>query len=133
MTKKILVVCELNIARSITTEFVLNRHIKEKNLDLKVESVGLFTRKLERNSLENIIYFMKKYIPFLPMKKITKKKAQEAYQILAMKEYMVTILEKDYNINPEKVLCLNIHEKHWRPYSQELIKIIEEKIELIFS
>ena len=132
MTKKILIVCELNVARSKTTEFILNRHIKEKDLDLKVESVGLFTRKLERNSLENMIYFMKIYIPLLPMKKITKEKTQEADKILAMKKYMVNILEKEYNANPKKILCLNIHEKNWCPYSPKLIKIIEAKIELIF-
>jgi protein-tyrosine-phosphatase len=130
--KKILIVCELNFARSSTTEFIINRYSKKHSLEIEVESAGLFTKKLKRNPIESICYFLKKYIPFIPMKKVTKENVHRADKIIVMKEYMTTILKKQYDADPAKIINLNISEKYWFPYTPNLIKIIERKIDSTF-
>lgn len=119
----VLVVCELNFARSVTTAFLLKRKSKKENLNLKVESAGFFTKKLKRNPLEDIIYFSKKYISFIPKKEITKKKARWADRIIVMEQYMADILKNEYDAEEEKIICFDISPRHWFPY-----KLVDKKL-----
>ncbi len=129
---KILVICELNFARSATAEFIINRYAKKHSLEIEVESAGLFTKKLKRNSIEKVCYFLKKYVPLVPMKKVTKYQVKKADKIIVMKEYMAETLKEKYDADPEKITNLNIHEKNWFPYTPKLMKKLEEKISFIF-
>ena len=119
----VLVVCELNFARSIITAFLLKRKAKKENLGLKVGSAGFFTKKLKRDPLENIIYLSKEYLPFIPKNEINSEKVCWADKIIVMEQYMVHILKKEYGVGTDKIICFDISPRNWLPY-----KIIEKKL-----
>ena len=123
--RNILVVCELNFARSITAEYVLKRKAKEKNLEINVESAGLFTKEINRNLFEKLVYYSRH---FFPRKEMTRKKADNADIILVMNDYMVKRITKDYNQPEEKIICLNIPKDYGCPYTPSLIKLIEDRL-----
>ena len=123
--KNILVVCELNFARSITAEHVLKRKAKKENLDIKVESAGLFTKGIDRNLFEKFLYYSR-YL--LPRKELTRERADNADIILVMNDYMVKRVIKDYNQPEEKIICLGIPKDYGCPYTPSLIKLIENRL-----
>jgi predicted protein tyrosine phosphatase len=129
--KTVLVVCELNFARSVAAEHLLKRRSKKENLDLKIESTGFFTRKIKRNRLEDVLYFTKKYLPFVPKNEINKEKVEWADKIIVMEQYMVDILKKEYGLDEEKIICLDIPPRYWFPYDPKLIRILDKKLKEI--
>lgn len=60
---KILIICDLNFARSVTAAYILRKRAKEKGLCDKIETIGLFNKK-KRSYLENICYYIKNIYPY---------------------------------------------------------------------
>ena len=128
--RNILVVCELNFARSITAEYLLKQKARKENLDIKVESAGLFTKEIDRNLFEKLVYYSRH---FFPRKEMTKEKADNADIILVMNDYMVKRITKDYNQPEEKIICLNIPKDYGCPYTPSLIKLIKKRLNDLHS
>src|SRR3989338_7921324 len=124
--KNILVVCELNFARSITAKHVLKRKAKEKNLEINVESAGLFTKEINRNLFEKFIYYSRR---LFPRKEMTREKADLADIILVMNDYMAEKITEDYEQSRNKIVCLDIPRSYGCPYTSNLIKLIENRLE----
>jgi len=125
---KILIVCDLNFARSITTAYVLNKKVREKGLDMTIETAGLFDSKKKRNHLENICYYIKKYVPLFKTHKLTKEKVNDADIIYVMNNEMKEEIVHKYKYPEAKVYNLNISSRYWFPYTPRLIKRIEESL-----
>ncbi|MCL6500690.1 MAG: hypothetical protein K6T16_01500 [Candidatus Pacearchaeota archaeon] len=125
---KILVICDLNFARSITTAYVLKKKAREKGLDMAIETAGFFDNKKKRNHLENICYYIKNYIPLFNTRKLTKEKVGGADIIYVMTPEMRAEIIKKYNYPESKIYTLNISKRYWFPYTPRLIKRIEEAL-----
>ena len=125
---KVLVVCDLNFARSITTAFVLRRQAKERWLDLDIETAGLLNNKKKRNHLENICYYLKKYVPLLNNNKLTKKKTNNADIIYVMNNEMKEEIAYKYKYPEAKIYNLSISSRYWFPYTRNLIRAVEEAL-----
>ncbi len=125
---KVLVVCDLNFARSITTAFVLRRQAREQGLELDIETAGLLNNKKKRNHLENVCYYLKKYIPLLNNNKLTKEKADKADIIYVMNDEMKQGIADKYKYPEAKIYNLDISSRHWFPYTRNLIRAIEESL-----
>lgn len=125
---EVLVVCDLNFARSITAAFVLKKQARERGLDIKIETAGLFNNKRKRNMLENFCYYLKRYVPLFHKSQLTKAKTENADIIYVMDEEMKKEIAKKYNYPEVKIYNLNISSRYWFPYTKNLIKEIEESI-----
>ena len=125
---KVLVVCDLNFARSITTAFVLKRQAKERGLEMDIETAGLFNNKRKRNTLENFCYYLKKYVPLFHNNKLTKNKAKNADIIYVMNEEMKKEIVEKYQYSGAKIYNLHVSSRHWFPYTKNLIREIEEAL-----
>src|SRR3989344_5484493 len=125
--KHILTVCELNFARSITTEYLLKKRAEKENLEIIVESAGLFSKAVKRDIFENFFYYLT-YLPYLSNKRLSKEKADKADLILVMDWYMITEMINKYKQAEEKLICLDVPRTYRIPYSPKLINLIEERL-----
>lgn len=121
----VLFVCKNGLARSITAEKEYKKLCKQRGIEVKTSSAGLFPRYEKRDIIENICHYFGKYIL---RRQLTKKQADNANIIFAMDRNAPEVLIQDYKQSSQKILKAYIEDNHWVMFDPKLRQLSQEAL-----